>query len=79
MPHTIAYAELTAHAERQIREYVALAAAAGDDPERGAMRASAVSVFAFWVGHVNRLRKTADEAGRRMLNADESRLLALVA
>lgn len=76
--YAISYRQLTTTAERHIRDYVALAETTGDDVERAAMRASAVSVFAFWLGFVNSARKGANEAARQELNGDESRLLALV-
>lgn len=42
------------------------------------MRASAVSLFAFWLGFVNSARKGADEAALQELSGDECSLLALV-
>jgi len=75
---TISYRQLTTKAERQIQDYVTLARTAGDDAERAAMRASAVSLFAFWLGFVNTARKNCDEAALQQLNDDERRLLALV-
>jgi len=76
--YTISYPELTASAERHIRDYMTLAAAAGDEAERASLRASAVSVFAYWLGFVNAARKTVDGAGREVLQRDEHRLLGLV-
>ncbi|MCA8355715.1 MULTISPECIES: hypothetical protein [Burkholderia cepacia complex] len=76
--YTIPYLELTASAERQIRDYMTFAATAGDDAERRALHASAVSLFAYWLGFVNAARKTVDEAGRKQLQRDEHRLLDLV-
>jgi hypothetical protein len=75
---SISTLQLTAAAEAQIRDHVTLAAAAGDEAERRAHRASAVSLFAFWQGFANRLHQTTDDAGRRALDADQSRLLALL-
>ncbi|TDA45932.1 hypothetical protein EVG18_18805 [Burkholderia pyrrocinia] len=57
---------------------MALATTASDEIERAAMRASAVSLFAFWLSFVNSARKTANEATLQELNGDERRLLALV-
>lgn len=76
--YTVSYPELTASAERQIRDYMTFAAAAGDDAERRALHASAVSLFAYWLGFVNAARKTVDDAGRKQLQRDEHRLLDLV-
>ncbi|MBN3786126.1 hypothetical protein [Burkholderia sp. Ac-20353] len=75
---SISYPQLTAAAEAQIRDYVAFAAAAGDAAERREHRASAVSLFAFWQGFANRLHPTTDDVGRRALDADQRRLLALL-
>ena len=76
--YTVSYPELTGSAERHIRDYMMLAAAAGDEAERASLRASAVSVFAYWLGFVNAARKTVDDAGRQALQRDEHRLLDLV-
>ncbi|CAG9220197.1 MULTISPECIES: hypothetical protein [Burkholderia] len=76
--YTIPYLELTASAERHIRDYMMLAVAAGDEAERASLRASAVSVFAYWLGFVNAARKTVDGTGREVLQRDEHRLLDLV-
>lgn len=76
--YTIPYLELTASAERHIRDYMTLAATAGDEAERASLRASAVSVFAYWLGFVNEARKTVDGAEREVLQRDEHRLLGLV-
>ncbi|WP_410199522.1 hypothetical protein [Burkholderia cenocepacia] len=76
--YTVSYPELTASAERQIRDYMTFAAAAGDDAERRALHASAVSLFAYWLGFVNAARKTVDDSGRKQLQRDEHRLLDLV-
>jgi hypothetical protein len=76
--YTVSYPELTGSAERHIRDYMMLAAAAGDEAERASLRASAVSVFAYWLGFVNAARKTVDDAGRQALQRDEHRLLGLV-
>ncbi len=75
---TISYRQLTTKAERQIQDYVTLARSASDEIERAAMRASAVSLFAFWLSFVNSARKTANEATLQELNGDERRLLVLV-
>ncbi|UKD18061.1 hypothetical protein L3V59_42050 (plasmid) [Burkholderia aenigmatica] len=76
--YSISYPELTASAERHIRDYMTLAAAAGDEAERSSLRASAVSLFTYWLGFVNAARKTVDDAGRQALQRDEHRLLDLV-
>ena len=78
LDYTVSYSDLTASAERQIRDYMTFAAAAGDDAERRALHASAVSLFAYWLGFVNAARKTVDDAGRQQLQRDEHRLLDLV-
>lgn len=63
--YTVSYPELTASAERQIREYMTFAAATGDDAERGALHASAVSLFAYWLGFVNAARNAAGARSTR--------------
>lgn len=74
----MSHLELTTSAERQIRDYMTFAATVGDEAERRALRASAVSLFAYGLGNVNAARKTVDDAGRQALQRDENRLLKLV-